>query len=105
MHRVTTAIAIAGWGTAVLAAIMMVAACGPPHIFSPGTATHAGPSSASRPAASEAATAQTPGGICGQSGTVDVCEWPSPSGSQLFDLTTGSGRFHPDPRRFGSALL
>jgi hypothetical protein len=89
MHGVTTAIATAGWRAAVFAAaIMMVAACGPPQTASSGTVTHAKPSSDPHPAASVAATTHTSGGICDQSRTVDVCEWPSPNGSQLFDLTT-----------------
>jgi len=83
VHPVATATATTGGRAALfVAAIIMVAGCGPQQTSGSGKATHAVPSSVSD-------TTQTSGGvICHQSGTEDVCEWPSPSGSQLFDLTT-----------------
>ena len=73
-----------------VAAIIMVAACGPQRTSGSGTATHVVPSPSTHPASSVADTTQTSeGGICHPSGTEEGCEWPSPSGSQLFDLTTG----------------
>ena len=90
MHLVATATSTTGGRAALfVAAIIMVAGCGPQQTSGSGTATYAVPSPSTHPASSGTDTTQTSGGvICRQSGTEDVCEWPSPSGSQLFDLTT-----------------